>query len=99
MKLVDPNDKQATDIVWRYTEDGKQVRVSVRTGRIIPIPKTAFETMDYKSKEAYVDRAKDTTSAELSKITFVPVLGTFEMDIMGQHDITDDRVPHRTFWY
>ncbi len=30
--------RKPTDIEWRYTEEGEQVRVSVRTGRIIPKP-------------------------------------------------------------
>ncbi|XP_022654244.1 probable 39S ribosomal protein L24, mitochondrial isoform X2 [Varroa jacobsoni] len=99
VKLVDPVDEKATDVEWRYTESGERVRVSVRTGRIIPIPLTAYETIDYKSRATYVDKAKDTSATELEKITFVPKLATFEMDIMEQHGIQDDRVPHRTFWY
>lgn len=31
-------DRRATDIIWRYLEDGSRVRVSKHTGRIIPIP-------------------------------------------------------------
>lgn len=42
-----------TKVEWRYTEEGKKVRVSVRTGRILPIPLMAEETMDYKSKQTY----------------------------------------------
>lgn len=99
MKLVDPSDEKGTDVQWRYTEDGKKVRVSLRTGRIIPIPAAAEETMAYKSKAAYSDKPKDTSSDELTKMTFVPRLATFEMDIMEQHGIQDDRVPERTFWY
>lgn len=30
--------RKPTDIDWRYTEEGERVRVSVRTGRIIPKP-------------------------------------------------------------
>lgn len=30
--------RKPTDIEWRYTEEGERVRVSVRTGRIIPKP-------------------------------------------------------------
>ena len=43
-----------TKIEWRYTEDGDRVRVSIRTGRIIPMPKMAEETMDYKTKSVYL---------------------------------------------
>ena len=34
----------ATDIEFRYTEDGEKVRVSKRTGRIIPVPDAARDT-------------------------------------------------------
>lgn len=27
-----------TEVAWRYTEQGERVRVSIRTGRIIPKP-------------------------------------------------------------
>lgn len=30
--------RKPTEIQWRYTEEGERVRVSVRTGRIIPKP-------------------------------------------------------------
>lgn len=38
VKLIDPADQRATEFEWRYTEEGERVRVSVRSGRIIPIP-------------------------------------------------------------
>lgn len=44
--------KPAT-VEWRYTEEGEKVRVSARTGRIIPLPNQAEETYDYKIKAAY----------------------------------------------
>lgn len=47
---------------WRYTEEGEKVRVSTRTGRIIPIPKMAEETPDYKTKATYAEQDKDTTA-------------------------------------
>lgn len=40
-------------IEWRYTEKGEKVRVSVRTGRILPIPLLEEETYDYKTKSTY----------------------------------------------
>uniref|UniRef100_H2N0Y5 Large ribosomal subunit protein uL24m n=1 Tax=Oryzias latipes TaxID=8090 RepID=H2N0Y5_ORYLA len=36
--LVDPSDRKPTQVEWKYTEEGERVRVSVRTGRIIPKP-------------------------------------------------------------
>lgn len=43
----------ATEIEWRYTEQGERVRVSKRTGRIIPKPMVAQETYEFKSKATY----------------------------------------------
>lgn len=52
---------------WRYTEEGERVRVSSRTGRVIPIPKLAEETPDYKTKATYVEQDKDTTADEVTR--------------------------------
>lgn len=62
--------RQGTPIEWRYTEDGQRVRVSVRSGRIIPIPITSEETIDYKLPKLYQDQAKDTSKNDVEKITF-----------------------------
>ena len=42
--------RKATDIVWRYTESGKRVRVAIDSGKIVPKP--PFERADFKSREA-----------------------------------------------
>lgn len=55
---------------WRWTEEGEKVRVSTRTGRIIPIPMTSKETMDYKLPHLYKDQAKDTPREVVEKVTF-----------------------------
>ncbi|XP_045455211.1 probable 39S ribosomal protein L24, mitochondrial isoform X1 [Melitaea cinxia] len=100
VKLVDPETLKPTEVEWRYTEDGDKVRVSLSSSRIIPIPKSAEETMDYKSKELYVDNpSKDTEAAAATKITFEPKLRTFEMDIMESMGIKEDRVPAKSYWY
>lgn len=65
------NWRQGTPIEWRYTEDGQKVRISLRTGRAIPIPVSSEETIDYKSPKFYHEQAKDTSKAETEKITFV----------------------------
>lgn len=97
--LVDPTDLQSTAVEWRFTEEGEKVRVSSRTGRIIPLPKTMEETVDFKSKSVYVDKEKDTAADVASKITFTPKLSTFEMDIMEEQKIVETAEPKRTFWY
>ena len=48
IKLVDPSDDKSCDVTWQYTEDGTRVRTSARTGTIIPIPTTSYETIDYR---------------------------------------------------
>ncbi|XP_058448419.1 large ribosomal subunit protein uL24m [Malaya genurostris] len=99
VRLVDPSDLLGTGIEWRYTEDGKKVRVSTRTGRIIPIPESNEETHDYKAKSVYVERPKDTLADVVKEITFKPALRTFEMDILHDMGIEEDRIPKKTFWY
>lgn len=97
--LVDPSDFKSTPIEWRFTEDGQKVRVSTRTGRIIPLPASAEETIDYKSKATYVEQPKDTTADDIAEITFSPKLQTFEMDIMESMGIKEDRLPAKSYWY
>lgn len=99
VQLVDPSDMQGTQIEWRYKEDGEKVRISLRSGRIIPIPISSEETIDYKSLKLYKDQPKDTSKADVEKITFEPSLKTFEMDIMDEMGIKDDRVQKSSYWY
>lgn len=97
--LVDPSDNMPTDVEWRYTEQGERVRISTRTGRIIPFSSAIEETKDYKTKDTYVEQEKDTVTAELEKVTFVPKLKTFEQDIMDCLSIKDDRERAPSWWY
>ena len=100
IKLVDPHDNNSCDIIWSYTEDGTRVRVSTRTGRILPIPSQAMETIDYKSADTYLEnKDKDTPKDLVEEVTFQPKLATFEMDILQKMNIKEDRVPKKTFWY
>ncbi|XP_029680370.1 probable 39S ribosomal protein L24, mitochondrial [Formica exsecta] len=99
IQLVDPSDMQGTPIEWRYTEDGQKIRISLRTGRAIPIPVSSEETIDYKSAKFYKEQAKDTSKADTEKVTFMPSLKTFEMDIMDEMGIKDDRIQKSCYWY
>lgn len=101
VQLVDPTDKTPIPIVeWRFDEDGNEVRVSPRSDQIIPIPEIeAFSTVDYKTIESYIDQPKDTLKSDVEKVTFMPTLATFEMDLMEQYGIEEDRVPYQFFWY
>lgn len=58
-------------VEWRYTEEGEKVRVSTRTGRILPIPKLAEETPDYKTKATYAEQEKDTPSDEVTRYAVI----------------------------
>ncbi|XP_078048208.1 mitochondrial ribosomal protein L24 [Augochlora pura] len=97
--LVDPSDLKSTPIQWRYTEEGEHVRVSTRTGRIIPIPPESKETIDYKSPDVYTEEDKDTLPDDVTEVTFDAPLKTFEMDIMDKMGIKEDRVPKKYYWY
>lgn len=98
--LVDPTDEQPAEFSWQWSEEGERVRVSNRTGYVIPKPAKAEETYDYMGKTQYVDnKHKDTTAKDVESVTFVPKLATFEMDIMQKMGIKEDRVPKKSWWY
>ncbi|XP_016838999.1 probable 39S ribosomal protein L24, mitochondrial [Nasonia vitripennis] len=96
---VDPLDLKPAKIEWRYTEEGEKVRVSMRTGRIIPIPPSHYETIDYKTPASYIEGEKDTNKVVVEEVTFKPLLKTFEMDLMDKLNIKEDRVQKPTYWY
>lgn len=100
IKLVDPQDELGTDVEWRFTEDGERIRISQRSGHILPIPSEAYQTIDYKVPVGYFEnKEKDTKAPDVEEITFVPKLATFEMDIMEAQGIKEDRIPPKTFIY
>ncbi|XP_031833755.1 mitochondrial ribosomal protein L24 isoform X2 [Nomia melanderi] len=99
VQLVDPFDLKGTPIEWKYTEEGEYVRVSSRTGRIIPMPETAKETIDYKDPKTYFEHPKDTKKDDVMEETFVASLKTFEMDIMEKMGIKEDRIAKKYYWY
>jgi len=98
--LVDPTDELPADFTWQYSEEGERVRVSKRTGTVIPKPQQSTETIDYKIASKYVENEhKDTKAADVEKVTFVPKLATFEMDVMQQMGIQEHRTPKKSWWY
>ncbi|XP_015510422.1 large ribosomal subunit protein uL24m [Neodiprion pinetum] len=99
IRLVDPSDLDACDVEWRYKPDGQRVRVSCRTGRIIPIPHKSEETVDYKRPTLYKAKQKDTPANVVKEVTFLPELKTFEMDLMDKMGIKEDRTRKPIFWY
>lgn len=98
VSLVDPGDLMPTEVEWSWTEEGDKVRVSKRSGRIIPMSKRVEETYQYKNKLLYAETDKDTLAADMNT-TFVPQLKTFEMEIAEEMGIEEDRIPKKTYWY
>ncbi|XP_038078731.1 probable 39S ribosomal protein L24, mitochondrial [Patiria miniata] len=96
--LVDPSDNQPADVDFRFTEAGDKVRVSKRTGRIVPIPQTN-EHKDFKTRESYIEQPKDTVAEEVCKKTYTPSLKTVEEELMEANNITETRTPAKTYWY
>jgi large subunit ribosomal protein L24 len=81
VSLVDPEDNKPCKVVYKYMEDGTKVRVSKRSGCVIPKPPDLADRKDFKSRSGYLEGDKDTKAADVTKVTYVPSLATFEEDI------------------
>eukprot|EP00095_Tigriopus_kingsejongensis_P010614 snap_masked-scaffold795_size96016-processed-gene-0.16 protein:Tk10614 transcript:snap_masked-scaffold795_size96016-processed-gene-0.16-mRNA-1 annotation:"probable 39s ribosomal protein mitochondrial precursor" len=100
IRLVDPSDEAATEVEWRFSEEGERVRCSIRTGHILPMPSEALETVDYKTPQGYIENTDtDTPARVVEEIAFQPRLCTFEMDIMAAQGIKETRIPPKTYFY
>ncbi|XP_069474367.1 large ribosomal subunit protein uL24m [Ambystoma mexicanum] len=97
VSLVDPTDRKPTTVEWRYTEEGERVRVSSRTGRIIPKP--LEQRVDGIIPEQWIDGPKDTSVDNTLEKTYEPSLKTFEEEIMEKMGIVETRRPRKSFWY
>ncbi|XP_030044198.1 probable 39S ribosomal protein L24, mitochondrial [Microcaecilia unicolor] len=97
ISLVDPADRKPTEVEWRYTEEGEKVRVSTRTGRIIPKP--LFQRVDGIIPEQWKDGPKDTSVDDTIEKTYKPSLKTFEEEVMEKMGIVETRRPKKSFWY
>lgn len=99
--LVDPSDNKAAEIEWRYLEDGTEVRVSKRTGRIIAMAPDARNMWDdFTDVSKYrASKTKDTTPEALQEVTFKPKLCTFEEEILEKHGIKEERKYQKKYWY
>ncbi|XP_065516042.1 LOW QUALITY PROTEIN: large ribosomal subunit protein uL24m [Lathamus discolor] len=95
--LVDPEDRKPTEVQWRYTEEGERVRVSLRSGRIIPVP--LQQRRDGIVPEQWIDGPKDTSVEDAMQKTYVPSLRTFEEEIMDAMDIVETRRAKKSYWY
>ncbi|XP_062865332.1 large ribosomal subunit protein uL24m [Trichomycterus rosablanca] len=97
VSLVDPSDRKPTETEWRFTEEGERVRVSVRTGRIIPKP--VFQRKDGIIPQQWKDGPKDTSPDDTLERTYTPSLKTLEEEVMEKLHIQEARRPRRSFWY
>lgn len=66
--LIDPSDSKPCKIQWKFQEDGTRVRVSKRTGTIIPKPKHEFKLKELHKSAG----AKDTDPEVVTLATFDP---------------------------
>jgi len=95
--IVDPTDRKPTEVEWRYTEEGEKVRVSTRTGRIVPKP--VVERRDGIIPQQWKDGPKDTDPEDALEKTYVPSLKTLEEEVMEKLNIQEPRRQRTTYWY
>ncbi|KAL4629540.1 putative 39S ribosomal protein L24, mitochondrial precursor [Arapaima gigas] len=95
--LVDPSDRKPTEVNWRFTEEGERVRVSVRTGRIIPKP--VFQRKDGIVPQQWKDGSKDTSPEDTLEKTYKPTLKTLEEEVMEKLGVVETRRARKSFWY
>nr|XP_046274287.1 probable 39S ribosomal protein L24, mitochondrial [Scatophagus argus]XP_046274288.1 probable 39S ribosomal protein L24, mitochondrial [Scatophagus argus] len=95
--LIDPSDRKPTEVEWKFTEEGEKVRVSVRTGRIIPQP--VVERRDGIVPQQWKDGPKDTSPEDTLAKTYMPSLKTLEEEVMEKMGIQENRRPRRSYWY
>ncbi|XP_030620736.1 large ribosomal subunit protein uL24m [Chanos chanos] len=97
VSLIDPSDRKPTEVTWKYTEEGEKVRVSVRTGRIIPKP--VFQRKDGIIPQQWKDGPKDTTPEDCLEKTYTLSLKTLEEEIMEKMNIEEPRRARKSYWY
>ena len=99
MSLIDPQDNNVCEVEWRYDEQGKRVRVSTRTGRIIPMPAAAEALDDGTIASRKPPGPNDTLESDVLQVTYKPVLRTFTEEIFIQNKVNDPNQRAKTFWY
>ncbi|GAA54219.1 probable 39S ribosomal protein L24 mitochondrial [Clonorchis sinensis] len=100
--LVDPVDGEPCQPSWRYDDKGNRVRVSLKTGRIIPLPMSARILDDLTDPKAAVRGSKDTPASVVTRVTFNPADDSskisFEEDLSVQFGLDTTKKPFPTFW-
>lgn len=99
VKLVDPVDERGCHVEWRFTEEGEKVRISTRSGRILPIPDYVVATKDFVHPSNYVGGLKDTDAKEVQEATYEPKLKSVEDDILDELGFVEERQRGKTYWY
>ncbi|NXE57685.1 RM24 protein, partial [Dromaius novaehollandiae] len=90
--------RKPTEVEWRYTEEGERVRVSLRSGRIIPTP-LRHRRDGIVPDQWIADGPKDTSAEDALDKTYVPSLKTFEEEIMDAMGIVETRRAKKSYWY
>ncbi|NWR63675.1 RM24 protein, partial [Bucorvus abyssinicus] len=89
--------RKPTEVAWRYTEEGERVRVSLRSGRILPLP--PHQRRDGIVPDQWIDGPKDTAVKDALDKTYEPSLKTFEEEIMDAMGIVETRRAKKSYWY
>eukprot|EP00063_Salmo_salar_P022207 XP_013997042.1 PREDICTED: probable 39S ribosomal protein L24, mitochondrial isoform X2 [Salmo salar] len=89
--------RKPTEVEWRFTEEGEKVRVSLRTGRIVPKP--VFQRRDGIVPQQWKDGPKDTSPEDTLEKTYTPSLKTLEEEVMDKLGIEEPRRNRKTYWY
>ena len=58
-----PAHRKPCRVYYKYTEKGERVRVSQRSGRIIPKPVELLERRDFKSRSGYAGKQSNRSHA------------------------------------
>ena len=85
VKLVDPFTGKPVDVVMRYNDEGKRVRVCTDSGRVIPKPLP--ERTDWKTRSAVKEGDSDTKADIVQQYSYVPSLLLFHEEIMKDMNI------------
>lgn len=99
VRHIDPFDNEETEIAWRYTETGERVRVSLRTGKIVPIAKMAAHQDDLVNPSDYLLTPRDTDTKLALKLTYQPTLKSFDEEVLERAGVRDTRKRQPKFWY
>ncbi len=67
VNLVDPSNQKPTRIKMGYLEDGTKVRISKKTGTLIPFPKQKTDEEKYRHK---IDGPLDTPLDKVQELTY-----------------------------